>query len=174
MLSKRLVVILFAVCLLFSVCSGAFPEAGTAEAIDPAPAFAGNDQEVQTDGYQGTGTTNDKILKAYEELHGDDPINPYGFVIRFFHIINTERVWRVAGGSAASKAGLKTNDVITGVDETRISSRYTLAEILSAKEIGDTVTFHIDRYGKEIDIDYQIDGKTERTPEPTCSPDERQ
>ncbi|MGD0726352.1 MAG: PDZ domain-containing protein [Spirochaetia bacterium] len=52
-------------------------------------------------------------------------------------------VTSVVPGSPAEKAGLKQGDVILSVDGTNVDPRHSLADLIGAKKIGDTVTLSV-------------------------------
>lgn len=58
----------------------------------------------------------------------------------------------VLSGSAAEKAGLKANDIITAVDGTTVSSFSDLSTILNSHEVGDKVELQITRDNKVKNI----------------------
>jgi serine protease Do len=49
----------------------------------------------------------------------------------------------VVSGSPAEKAGIKAQDVIQSVDGTKIDASHTLADLIGAKKVGDTVTLSV-------------------------------
>ncbi len=61
-------------------------------------------------------------------------------------------VTQVESGSAADKAGLKANDVITAVDGTKIDAKHPLVYLLLPYQSGDTVTLSVLRDGQSQDI----------------------
>ncbi len=61
-------------------------------------------------------------------------------------------VTQVESGSAADKAGLKVNDVITAVDGTQIDAKHPLVYLLLPYQSGDTVTLSVLRAGQSQDV----------------------
>jgi S1-C subfamily serine protease len=55
----------------------------------------------------------------------------------------------VTAGSPAEKAGLKRGDLILSVDGTTVDERNQLAELVSAKRVGDTITLSVASRGQE-------------------------
>ena len=55
----------------------------------------------------------------------------------------------VAAGSPAEKAGLKKGDLILSVDGTTVDERNPLADLVSAKKVGDTITLSVTSWGQE-------------------------
>ena len=59
----------------------------------------------------------------------------------------------------ADRAGIQPGDVVTGLDEEKIRSNDALQSALADHEVGDKVTFHILRNGKNVDVKMQLTGK---------------
>ena len=53
-------------------------------------------------------------------------------------------------GSHAKKAGLKSGDRITKLDGKKVTSSNGLIQAIQKKKVGDTVTFTVERNGKEV------------------------
>ena len=62
----------------------------------------------------------------------------------------------VAAGSPAEKAGLKQGDLILSVDGTAVDVRNGLADLVSAKKVGDTVTLSVTSRGQENAHDVKV------------------
>lgn len=62
------------------------------------------------------------------------------------------RVTVITPGLPADKAGLKSNDVITSLDEKKVTNFMGLVRLLSKKKVGDTVQVEILRDGKAMTI----------------------
>lgn len=62
----------------------------------------------------------------------------------------------VISGSVADKAGLKINDIITKIENTQISAKNNLSDILHQYKKGDRVEFTVLRVGQEIKIMVQF------------------
>ncbi len=58
----------------------------------------------------------------------------------------------ITPGSDAEKAGLKVNDIILYVDDTRINSSNDLVSVVSTYYVGDKAKFVVYRNGKSVDI----------------------
>lgn len=54
--------------------------------------------------------------------------------------------------SAAAKAGLKTGDIIIGIDDHEVRDYPSLAAVLAAHKVGDEVTLKVRRDGKYMDV----------------------
>lgn len=59
----------------------------------------------------------------------------------------------VASGSAADKAGIKEKDVILKINGEKITTSNSMAKIIQKYNVGDKITLHILRDGKEQDTD---------------------
>ncbi|MCR5136489.1 MAG: trypsin-like peptidase domain-containing protein [Oscillospiraceae bacterium] len=70
-------------------------------------------------------------------------------------------VREVTEGAAADKAGIQVNDVIVKVDSKDVASSNDLVRIISESHPGDVLTFHIYRQGEEIELDVEVESKTE-------------
>jgi serine protease Do len=62
---------------------------------------------------------------------------------------NGAAITNITSGSAAEKAGLKVDDIITKIDDTKIASPLDLTEAIAAKKPKDVVTVTYKRDGKE-------------------------
>jgi serine protease Do len=62
----------------------------------------------------------------------------------------------VTAGSPAEKAGLKKGDLILSVDGTTVDARNALADLVSAKKVGDTITLSITSWGQETAHDVKV------------------
>ena len=91
-------------------------------------------------------TVNDKIAK---ELKLSSPKGVY--------------IDEVSPGSAADKAGLRHNDVITAIDSTQILSASGLQEKVNSFHPGDKAKISIIRDGKEMTLDVVFQGDTAET-----------
>ena len=59
----------------------------------------------------------------------------------------------VVEGSPAEKAGLKEEDIVTKIDDVKLSGdNAELAKVISKKKVGDTMTLNVWRDGKEQTI----------------------
>ena len=63
----------------------------------------------------------------------------------------------VGSDTAASKAGLKAADVITGIDGTSVTGAAELSSVLSSKRAGDTVNVTVSRSGKNLMFTLTLD-----------------
>jgi len=59
----------------------------------------------------------------------------------------------VTKGSAAEKAGIKENDIILNINGEKITEGHAMSTIIQKYNPGDTVTLHILRSGKEMDVE---------------------
>lgn len=64
-------------------------------------------------------------------------------------------------GKNAKKAGFKAGDLVYSVDGQEIDSFETLSSIITSHKVGDTVTYVVLRDGKAIEIDLELEEKTE-------------
>lgn len=62
----------------------------------------------------------------------------------------------VVAGEPAAKAGIKANDIITGVGGKKLDSTNSLRQLLMANKPGDTVTLDVLRDGKNITVDVTL------------------
>ena len=69
-------------------------------------------------------------------------------------------VMQMTRGGVADKAGIRPGDLIIGLDGEKIRSADELSSTLADHEVGDRVTFHIQRDGKNIDVKMKLPGKT--------------
>lgn len=67
----------------------------------------------------------------------------------------------VIPGSPAAKAGLKENDIITKIDDTALTSKQPLAQVLSQYSPGDTITVTRWRDGEEEQINVTLEEFTQ-------------
>lgn len=63
----------------------------------------------------------------------------------------------ISAGSPAQKAGLREGDIITEFGGKKIDNSNTLADLISKKNVGDTVTLKVLRNGREINLFVVID-----------------
>lgn len=64
-------------------------------------------------------------------------------------------------GKNAKKAGFQSGDLVYSVDGEEIDSFDTLSSIITSHKVGDTVTYIVLRDGKAIEIDLELEEKTE-------------
>jgi len=81
-------------------------------------------------------------------------VNPPGTAIRStVGVLVTE----VVPKSPAANAGIKTDDVITAIDNKQVKTFEDLADYIDNKNVGDKVTIKYYRDGKESSIDIVLD-----------------
>ncbi|MBK7872870.1 MAG: PDZ domain-containing protein [Saprospiraceae bacterium] len=73
------------------------------------------------------------------------------------------KIAAVIPGSAAAKAGLQAQDVITTVNEQIITSQVQLRTILSEKKPGDYIRLQYQRDGKYYDTNVKLGQQAEKT-----------
>ena len=73
-----------------------------------------------------------------------------------FNIKEGVLIYRVVDNSAASNAGLKSGDVITAVDGTKVSDVTHFRYLLYKHSIGDTIKITYIRDGKESTMDVKL------------------
>lgn len=66
-------------------------------------------------------------------------------------------VRQVVPGKPADKAGLRSGDVITKVDDKAVNEENTLASILTKYKVGDTIELEVDRDGKTLKIKVKLE-----------------
>ena len=97
--------------------------------------------------------TNQKVKRPYIGISGrdlnDDTAKRYNLV-KGVYVVSVDEY------SAAEKAGLKTGDVIIGIDDKSISTMNELNEIKNTHSIGDTVKLKINRDGQEKEINLTL------------------
>ncbi len=80
----------------------------------------------------------------------------YKIVTRDLAILNNlpegGYIQRVIPDSSADKPGIKKGDIITKIDDTRISQNQEISTIISKKKVGDTITITYWRDGKTQDV----------------------
>jgi M6 family metalloprotease-like protein len=74
------------------------------------------------------------------------------------------RVTRVAAGSPAAAAGVKTDDILAKVDGRDLMRAAVLSDILSEKRPGDTLTLVVRRDDKEVELTAKLAGGRGRGP----------
>jgi len=62
----------------------------------------------------------------------------------------------VAANSPAEKAGLKRGDLILSVDGTTVDERNPLADLVSSKKVGDTITLSVTPWGQQASHDVKV------------------
>ena len=79
--------------------------------------------------------------------------------VRYYGYPQGAYVEMVARDGTADKAGVLQGDIITAVNDSQVTGRASLAEIIANCKIGSTVTLHIFRDGKYIDLPVLIGEK---------------
>lgn len=93
--------------------------------------------------------TNQKVKRPYIGISGRDLDED---TAKRYNLVKGVYVVSVDEYSAAEKAGLKTGDVIIGIDDKSISTMAELNEIKNTHSVGDTVKLKINRDGQEKDV----------------------
>lgn len=104
---------------------------------------AGQKIERPTIGLELFDASNDYMLRYYQIKLSDD-------------VTEGALIYRVVDNSAASKAGLKSGDVITAVDGTKVSDVTHFRYLLYKHSIGDTIKVTYIRDGKENTMDVKL------------------
>jgi len=73
------------------------------------------------------------------------------------------KITSVISGSAAAKAGLQAQDVITALNEQTITSQTQLKAILAEKKAGDYIHIQYQRDGKYYDANVKLGQQEEKT-----------
>jgi serine protease Do len=68
-------------------------------------------------------------------------------------------VMRIMRNGVAMNAGMQAGDVITGIDKEKVKSAQELESAILDHEVGDKVTFHVQREGKTVDVKVKLPGK---------------
>lgn len=93
--------------------------------------------------------TNQKVKRPYIGISGRDLDED---TAKRYNLVKGVYVVSIDEYSAAEKAGLKTGDVIIGIDDKSISTMSELNEIKNTHSVGDTVKLKINRDGQEKEI----------------------
>ncbi len=93
--------------------------------------------------------TNQKVKRPYIGISGRDLDED---TAKRYNLVTGVYVVSVDEYSAAEKAGIKTGDVIIGIDDKSISTMDELNEIKNTHSVGDTVKLKINRDGQEKEI----------------------
>ncbi|SMC87586.1 S1C family serine protease [Papillibacter cinnamivorans] len=83
-----------------------------------------------------------------------------------YNMVEGAYVYTVESGSCAEKAGLKSGDIITAMDDTQITSLSDLISAKKAHKAGDTVTLTVYRGGSSLQLQLTFD---EEKPETSTS-----
>jgi len=62
------------------------------------------------------------------------------------------RILKVVAGSGADKAGIRAEDVVSGIEGQKIANMDDLQKILRTKNRGDTIQLNVTRSGTELDV----------------------
>ena len=73
-------------------------------------------------------------------------------------------ILEAAGGGPAAVAGLRTGDVITGIDGTRVDDPDDVSDAVSAKDPGDEIEVEIVRDGERRTLTVELSTRPQRTP----------
>ena len=93
--------------------------------------------------------SNGKVTRPYIGLSGrdlDDQTAKANNLVKGVYVVSVEPF------SAAEKAGIKSGDVIVGIDGTSITTMDELNNIKNQHKIGDEITLKINRNGNEMDM----------------------
>lgn len=93
--------------------------------------------------------TNQKVKRPYIGISGRDLDED---TAKRYNLVTGVYVVSIDEYSAAEKAGIKTGDVIIGIDDKSISTMDELNEIKNTHSVGDTVKLKINRDGQEKEI----------------------
>lgn len=78
------------------------------------------------------------------------------------NLIEGAYVQDVVKNSGADKAGVQAEDVITAIDNQKITEEQTLATIISQKKIGDRVTLQITRVNEKLELPVTLEAAPEQ------------
>lgn len=93
-------------------------------------------------GRPSLGVSGENVTEVYSQYYDI----PKGFFVR-----------GVNSGSCAEKAGIKVNDIVTGIEGTTIETIEQFNDVKNKYKAGDTVTITVYRDGKYIDFDVTLD-----------------
>jgi serine protease Do len=68
-------------------------------------------------------------------------------------------VTAIMRNGVAMNAGMQAGDVITGLDKEKVKTSQELESAILDHEVGDKVTFHVQRDGKNVDVKIKLPGK---------------
>jgi serine protease Do len=129
------------------IVSAKYSSSGTTESVEGLGfAIPINDvmamiQDIMTNGY----VTNKPYLGATVGTISDEMAQKTNLTAGAY-------IYSVTDGGAAAKAGLKVGDVITKIDDTKITSLEDLTVAKKSYSAGDTATFTINRSGKTMTV----------------------
>jgi S1-C subfamily serine protease len=72
-------------------------------------------------------------------------------------------VIEIVSGSPADKGGVKDEDIIVKIDDSNLSGKMELAEVISKKKPGDTVSLSIWRDGKDVNLKVTLSSQDEQS-----------
>lgn len=93
-------------------------------------------------GRPSLGVSGENVTEVYSQYYDI----PKGFFVR-----------GVNEGSCAEKAGIKVNDIVTGIEGTTVESIEEFNDVKNNYKAGDTVTVTVYRNGKYIDLEVTLD-----------------
>lgn len=101
-------------------------------------------------GRPSLGVSGENVTEVYSQYYDI----PKGFFVR-----------AVNSGSCAEAAGIKVNDIVTGIEGTTVESIEQFNDVKNRYKAGDTVKITVYRDGKYIDFDVTLDEVAEETEE---------
>ena len=78
-------------------------------------------------------------------------------VAQYYNMVEGAYIDTVNAGSCSEKAGLKVGDIITAINDTKVTSVTELAAAKKTYKAGETVTLKVYRQGKTIDVKVTLD-----------------
>lgn len=78
-------------------------------------------------------------------------------VAQYYNMVEGAYVNEVESGSCSEKAGLKVGDIVTAVNDKKVSSSSELAAAKKSYKAGETITLKVYRQGKYVDIKVTLD-----------------
>jgi len=99
---------------------------------------------------------------AYQDISQQQSADPFGFDEFFGGTPSQSGVYIAEiNGKNAKKAGFKVGDMVYSVDGKEIDSFETLSSIITSHKVGDKVTYVVLRDGQALEIDLELEEKTE-------------
>ncbi len=119
-----------------------------------------------TEGTQAEGTPEASAPEATPQVSGQTPV----LGVTLMDGANGPVISEVVPNSAADKAGLKADDVITKINDTTVASASDAANAIHALKVGDTVTITVTRDGSSQTVTATLEGASTVSPAQPITP----